>query len=192
MEHVISQLVRQYEEGTLTRRQLVQRLAAGVTAAAGITAGADGSAQAAQDDAPAQPAFRTLNFDHVNYDVSDYRRTRDFYAGLLGMTVVNDDGKGACELHFGEARGVGVRDRAMISIRTAPAVRVDHFAFKIDNWDTDRVRAELERRGLKARLARGGAIDTPNYVSLTVADPDGTGVQISGIARPGDSAYRQG
>jgi hypothetical protein len=107
------------------------------------------------------------------------------------MSVVNDDGKGACELHFGEARGVGVRDRAMISIRTAPLVRLDHFAFRIADWNTDRVRAELERRGLTGRLARGGELDTPNYVSLTVPDPDGTGVQISGIARPGDSAYRQ-
>jgi hypothetical protein len=79
----------------------------------------------------------------------------------------------------------------MISIRTAPAVRVDHFAFRIDDWNTDRVRSELERRGLKGRLAQGGALDTPNYVSITVQDPDGVGVQISGIARPGDSAYRQ-
>jgi len=30
-----------------------------------------------------------------------------------------------------------------------------------------------------------------DYVSLTVQDPDGLGVQISGIARPGDSAYPQ-
>jgi hypothetical protein len=71
------------------------------------------------------------------------------------------------------------------------SARVDHFAFRIDDWDTERVSAELERRGLKGRLARGGALDTANYVSLTVQDPDGLGVQISGIARPGDSAYRQ-
>jgi catechol 2,3-dioxygenase-like lactoylglutathione lyase family enzyme len=141
----------------------------------------------------AQPrtGFRTLNFDHASYDVTDYRRTRDFYAGLLGMAVANDNGKDACELHFGDPRGVGVRDRQMISIQNRPVARVDHFAFKIDDWNTDRVRAELERRGLEPRLARGGAIDTPNYVSLTVQDPDGLGVQISGIAAAGDSAYRQ-
>ena len=180
MEAIISRLVKQFEDGKVTRRQLIQGIAATALAAGG------GATAEAQDR-----GFRTLNLDHVNYDVSDYRRTRDFYAGLLGMTVVNDDGKGACELHFGEARGVGVRDRTMISIRTAPAVRVDHFAFRIDNWDTARVQAELERRGLKGRLARGGLIDTPNYVSITVQDPDGVGVQISGIARPGDTAYRQ-
>jgi catechol 2,3-dioxygenase-like lactoylglutathione lyase family enzyme len=180
MEIVISRLVEQFEDGRLTRRQLIQGLAAVAMAAGGA---ADASAQGA--------AFRTLNLDHLNYDVTDYGRTRDFYAGLMGMSVANDNGKDACELHFGDARGVGVRDRTMISIRTAPAARLDHFAFKIDDWNTDRVRAELERRGLKPRLARGGELDTPNYVSLTVQDPDGVGVQISGIASPGDSAYQK-
>ena len=169
METVIAQLLAQFENGTLTRRQLIQRLAAAALAAGGGTAAAQGG------------GFRTMNLDHISYDVTDYRRTRDFYAGLMGMTIANDNGKDACELHFGDARGVGVRDRTMMSIRTRPAARVDHFAFKIDNWDTDRVRAELERRGLKGQLARGGALDTPNYVSLTVPDPDGLGVQISGI-----------
>jgi catechol 2,3-dioxygenase-like lactoylglutathione lyase family enzyme len=179
METVMSQLLEQFEDGKLTRRQLIQSLAAAALAGGGGVA-------AAQD-----VAFRTMNLDHISYDVSDYRRTRDFYARLMGMTIVNDNGKDSCELHFGDARGVGVRDRTMMSIRTAQSARVDHLAFKIDNWDTDRVRAELERRGLKGRLARGGALDTTDYVSLTVEDPDGLGVQISGIARPGDSAYRQ-
>lgn len=168
METVIARLLTQFENGTLTRRQLIQSLAAAALAGGGTAAAQGGG-------------FRTLNLDHINYDVTDYRRTRDFYAGLMGMTVANDNGKDACELHFGDARGVGVRDRTMISIRTRPAARVDHIAFKIENWNTDRVRAELERRDLKSQLARGGAIDTPNYVSLTVPDPDGLGVQISGI-----------
>ena len=169
METVIAQLLTQFENGTLTRRQLIQGLAAAALAAGGVTAAAQGG------------TFRTTNLDHLSYDVTDYRRTRDFYAGLMGMTIANDNGKDACELHFGDARGVGVRDRTMMSIRTRPAARVDHIAFRIDDWDTDRVRAELERRGLKGQLARGGALDTPNYVSLTVPDPDGLGVQISGI-----------
>ena len=28
----------------------------------------------------------------------------------------------------------------------------DHIAFKIEDWDTDKVKAELDRRGLKPRL----------------------------------------
>jgi catechol 2,3-dioxygenase-like lactoylglutathione lyase family enzyme len=181
METVISRLLEQFEHGKLTRRQLIHGLALAATAAGA-------------SDAAAQPAgFRTLNVDHVNYLVTDYGRTRDFYAGLMGMAVVNDDGKGSCELQFGDARGVGVRDRTMMSLHNVqPSQRtgVDHIAFKVDSWDTERMKAELDRRGLHARLAQGGALDTPNYVSLTVQDPDGLGVQISGIAKPGDSAYK--
>jgi hypothetical protein len=70
-----------------------------------------------------------------------------------------------------------------------PKPRVDHIAYKIEDWDTDRVKAELERRGLTPRLDTGG--DTPNYVSFHVEDPDGFDLQISGIAQPGDSQYEK-
>jgi catechol 2,3-dioxygenase-like lactoylglutathione lyase family enzyme len=188
MEIVISQLLRQFEDGKVTRRQLIRSLALAAGAAAG------GSVAAAQSG-----GLRTLHVDHVNYLSSDYRRTRDFYAGLMGMTVENDNGTDACELHFGDARGVGVRDRAMMSVRnlrpaaaggTPERTGVDHIALRVADWNTDRVRAELERRSLAPRLAAGGAIDTPNYVSFMVQDPDGLGVQISGIAAPGDALYK--
>ena len=191
MESVISQLLKQFEDGKVNRRQLIQGLAA--VALAGAGAG----------EAVAQTGgFKTMNLDHVAYDTTDYRRIRDFYADVLGLEVVNDNGKNNCELHVGSTRGVGVRDRMMMSLTNlpqpsgdaaAPARRagINHIAWKIENWDTDRVRTELERRGLKPRLARGGAIDTPNYVSFNVQDPDGLGVQISGIARPGDALFKQ-
>jgi catechol 2,3-dioxygenase-like lactoylglutathione lyase family enzyme len=189
METVISQLVSRFENGTLTRRELVQALA---VLAVGASSGRELTAQSR--------GFKTLNLDHINYVSTDYRRTRDFYAGLLGMSVANDNGMNGCELLFGDARGVGVRDRTMISVRSAPAaapaggparIGVDHIAFKIDGWDTDTVRTELERRGLKPRLQPGGAIDTPNYMSVMVQDPDGMGVQISGIMKPGDAASKR-
>lgn len=186
METVIAQLLRQFEDGKVTRRQLIQSLALVAVAAPG-----------ARSAAAQTGGFRTLNFDHMSCQVADYTRTRDFYSGLLGMPVVNDNGKDTAEVHFGDAN-IGVRSRQMMSIHTsqptatAPARRgVDHVAFRIDDWDTDRVRAELERRGLRPRLAQGGAVDTPNYVSFNVQDPDGLGVQISGIARAGDSLYKR-
>lgn len=53
------------------------------------------------------------------------------------------------------------------------------------------MKTELERRGLRPRLAQGGPRDTPNYVSFHAADPDGTALQISGVARQGDSLYKR-
>jgi catechol 2,3-dioxygenase-like lactoylglutathione lyase family enzyme len=184
MEIVVSELLKKYEDGKLSRRQLIQSLALAAVAAA---APADAAAQG-------QRGFRTTRLDHLSYQVRDYKRTRDFYSDLMGMSVVGDDGKGYCQLQYGEAHGVGARARSFIGVRTraadAPAGRFDHVAFSIDDWDTDRVKGELERRGLKPRLQPGGAGDTPNYVSFHVEDPDGVGIQISGIARRGDSLYK--
>ena len=184
MEIVVSELLKKYEDGKLSRRQLIQSLALAAVAAA---APADAAAQG-------QRGFRTTRLDHLSYQVGDYKRTRDFYSDLMGMSVVGDDGKGYCQLQYGESHGVGARARSFIGVRTraadAPAGRFDHVAFSIDDWDTDRVKGELERRGLKPRLQPGGAGDTPNYVSFHVEDPDGVGIQISGIARRGDSLYK--
>jgi catechol 2,3-dioxygenase-like lactoylglutathione lyase family enzyme len=189
MEALVSQLLKEFENGRMSRRQLIQSLA--LAALAGSAA----SGVAAQGGI----GFKTTHLDHISYQVPDYKRSRDFYAGLMGMSVVDDNGKDYCQLQFGDARVAGARDRAFLSVRAqpqtgqpaAPGPRVDHVAFKIDNWDTNRVRAELERRGLQPRLQAGGPGDTPNYVSFHVNDPDGFQVQISGIARPGDSLYKK-
>ena len=189
METFISQLLKDFENGRMSRRQLIQSLAlAAVAGSAARTAAAQTG-----------NGFRTTHFDHISYAVPDYTRGRDFYAGLLGMSVVDDNGKDYCQLQFGATGVAGARDRAFVSLRSPqpqagqPAnagPRLDHVAFKIDNWDTDRVRTELERRGLQPRLQAAGQGDTPNYVSFHVKDPDGFEVQISGVARPGDSLYK--
>ena len=189
MEIVVSELLKKYEDGKLSRRQLIQNLTMAALAASASGAAAQGEA-----------GFRTIRLDHVSYQVRDYKRTRDFYTALMGMPVEGDNGKDYCQLHFGEAHRQGARERSFIGVRTRPSDaqpsnpspigRIDHLAFTIENWDTNRVRTELERRGMKPRPAPAGAGDTANYMSFYVADPDGFEVQISGIARPGDSAYK--
>ena len=190
MEVLVSELLSKFENGRISRRELIQSLA--VVALAG----------AAPEAATAQTGrgFQTIRLDHLSYQVGDYRRTRDFYANLMGMAVEGDDGKGYCQLQYGETHRGGARARSFIGVnsRSADAQsananqpgRIDHIAFAVEDWDTDRVKAELERRGLKPRLQAGGAGDTPNYVSFHVEDPDGLGIQISGIARRGDSLYK--
>ena len=157
MEHIIAKLVQDFEQGKMTRRQLIQSLALTVTAASGV-----GTAAAA---APANAAY----INHVSMQVSDYTKTRDFYAGLFGMKVTEDNGKTQCRLEFG--------DNILIA-RTRPSgtPRVDHIAYTLANWDTDKsvrpaVEAELKRRSLKIQTSEGG---------FHVDDPDGFGVQMGG------------
>lgn len=181
MEEVISKMVADFEGGRITRRELVKSIA--LVAAFVPTSGAASP--------KVETAFRTLSLDHISYQVADYRKTRDFYSSLMGMTVSGDNGTSQCELHFGDSILIARNHRERPG-EPPPAERkatVDHIAYKIDDWDTARVKAELERRGLTPRLDKGG--DTPNYVSFHVEDPDGFDLQISGIAKPGDSEYEK-
>jgi len=163
MEQVIAQLLQEYERGGISRRQLIQTLAA--AAASSI---ATSSAVAA---APDGQVFRATAFNHVSYQVSDYRKSRDFYAGLFGMKVTLDDGM-QCRLAFG--------DNILIARnRPSGTPKIDHIAYTIAGWDADKsvkpaLKAELERRGLKIRESGTGGS------SFHVTDPDGFEVQMGG------------
>jgi lactoylglutathione lyase len=161
MEHVIAQLLQDFERGRLTRRQLIQTLALGTTAAAAI--GAAPAVEAAEGQ-----TFKTIAVNHISYQVADYTKTRDFYTSLLGMKATQDNGS-QCYLTFGDQ---GSWLLARNGRAGNPTPKVDHIAYTIENWDKDKVKAELDRRGLNPR------VDTEN--SFHVKDPDGFDVQISG------------
>ncbi|HLK48984.1 MAG TPA: VOC family protein [Bryobacteraceae bacterium] len=156
MEHVIAKLVHEFEQGRLSRRQLIQSLTIAATAAVSAPA-----------SAAENKVITATKFNHVSYSVTDYARSRDFYAGLFGMKVTEDDGK-QCRLTFG--------DDILIVRNRPPAPRVDHMAFTLADWDQrkEEVAAELKRRNLK--IVQG---DTKT--SLHVLDPDGMGVQMGGL-----------
>ena len=159
MENIIGKLLQDYEHGRMTRRQLIQTLTLGATAAASV---------GAVEAAPANATY----INHVSMQVADYRKTRDFYAGLFGMKVTDDDGKSECSLTCGST--IIIARNA--SGRPGAKVGVDHIAYTLANWDTDKtvrpaVEAELKRRGLSVRATEGG---------FHVQDPDGFDVQMGG------------
>jgi catechol 2,3-dioxygenase-like lactoylglutathione lyase family enzyme len=162
MEHIMAKLLQDFEQGKMTRRQLIQSLALASTVAA-----ASAAPVAAADSKVTQAVY----INHVSYQVADYAKTRDFYADLFGMKVSRDDGK-QCRLSVGESLLV-VRNA---SSRPSDTKGVDHIAYSIANWDTDKkvkeaVGAELKRRGLEVRETTG---------SFHVKDPDGFEVQMGG------------
>jgi len=159
MEQIIAKLVREFEQGKLTRRQLIQNLTIAATAASAVSSVPAAAAEA--------KVLNATNFNHVSYQVTDYAKTRDFYAGLFGMKVSEDDGK-QCRLSFG--------NNILIIRNRQPAPKVDHIAYTIANWDQEKeaMAAEVKRRGLK--IVQG---DTKT--SLHVLDPDGFQVQFGGL-----------
>ena len=160
VERIVSKLVSEFERGKLTRRQLIQSLAFAVTAGSAL-----GAVPAAAAEGEAS-VMRALYFNHVSYQVKDYARTRDFYAGLFGMKVAEDDGKTQCRLLFGD-NILAVRNA---SSRPTPQIGVDHIAYTIADWDAEKETylAEIKRRGLK--LTHGDSF----------LDPDGFRVQFGG------------
>ena len=159
MQNMIAKLVRDFEQGKLTRRQLIQNLTVAATVGSAVS-----SVPAVAADAK---VLNATNINHVSYQVTDYAKTRDFYAGLLGMKVSDDDGK-QCRLSFG--------NNILIVRNRQPAPKVDHIAYTLANWDQEKeaVEAELKRRGLKIVQ---GDIKT----SLHILDPDGFEVQLGGL-----------
>ena len=162
MESIIAKLLQDFEHGRLTRRQLIQTLALGATAASAV--GAAPAAAAAAEGT----TFKAIAVNHISYQVADYTKTRDFYAGLLGMKVTQDNGS-QCYLTFGD-HGSWLLARNARAGNATP--KVDHIAYTIETWDKDKVKAELDRRSLNPR------VDTEN--SFHVKDPDGFDLQISG------------
>ena len=161
MEYIIGKLLQDYEHGKMTRRQLIQTLALTATAAS-----AGGTA--AQAASPAN----AIAINHVSMQVADYAKTRDFYASVLGMAVSDDDKKNQCRLSFG---GNVIIARSASS-RPGGKIGIDHMAYTLANWDTDKsvkpaVEAELKRRGLTVRV---------QGESFHVQDPDGFEVQMGG------------
>jgi catechol 2,3-dioxygenase-like lactoylglutathione lyase family enzyme len=199
MEMVVDRLLKDYEAGKMTRRQLIRGLAMASLAAAAPFGAASAQETAA---APGPSGYKTIGVDHISYQVADYKATRDFYASLMGMEVTDDNGTNQCFLHFGDHGAFMIpRNRRAprgnpggVSAGTSPAPPrglVDHIAFKIEPWETDKVEAELKRRGLTPRLDTGGASGPPNWASFHVTDPDGFDLQIAGDVKPGDRLYKK-
>lgn len=194
MESIIAGLIKQFEDGKMTRRQLIQSLALTATAAAAPIA------SAAQTPAQQPAPWKTVWLDHISYAVSDYKRSVEFYTSLMGWEVRNDNGKTQATLAIGDIGGIIIRNSRQPAVsaeaaaarpgaqpttapggQPAPTPRapltgvINHISWGVRPWDTDKVKAELERRGLNPRPDMVGE----NFKSFHVHDPDGWDLQIS-------------
>jgi catechol 2,3-dioxygenase-like lactoylglutathione lyase family enzyme len=151
MDRIIDDLVTSFEAGTLTRRHLVQGLAA--LAAAGV------SAPAAAQATP----FKSTRIDHISIQTSDLQRSIDFYSEIFGLKVINED-------KSNEIARMGVTSIIVSLHHKAPTAIVDHFAIAIEGFDRDAATRALAAHGLKAE-------QNLDY-GFHVRDPEGVPVQI--------------
>src|SRR5262245_47814915 len=145
----------------MSRREVLEALAIASAWTALPAAQRDG---AQRDETPLVPPFeptgwKTVWLDHLSYHCTDYRKAAAFYATLMGWKVRSDDGKQAL-LDIGENSG-GILIRggmtgpapaaitdAGLGVNRPPVNAVfDGFAWGIEPWDTEKVKAALEARG---------------------------------------------
>ena len=182
MESVVAGLLSDFESGKLSRRQLVQTLALVAVGSPVASALAQSAVVPQPVTRNPQPPFRTVWLDHISYAVSDYKKSADFYSGLMGWTVKEDDGRQAL-LDINGIGSILIRNARRPDGAPQPATGnpqpvtglINHIAFGVQPWDTDGVKAELERRGLSPRTDNQGE----TYKSFHVRDPDGWDLQIS-------------
>lgn|SRR2546428_3157727 len=152
MEAVISDLLKRFDTGTLTRRELIQGLA--MLAAASSTASAAGSQEA---------GFKVAKIDHVSIQVSDLPRSIAFYQNLFGLSVVSEDKPN-------EIVRLGMTKTLVSLHHKSPTGLVDHFAIGVDSFNKESVTRYLKQRGANPEEN----IDAGFHVK----DPQGIGVQI--------------
>ena len=164
MRTAFDNLLRQYEDGKLTRRQVLGAITAlAVPARAG-----------------AQPGrFRARSLHHVNVGVTDVAQSEAFYRSLLGVP--------GRRYTVGDAYALDFPDGGLISLcptqggncsLTAAAAlpgQIDHFGVGIENFDAERVASDLDAAGCcwrpPPRLNVGSPSRLLSVASTTSARP---------------------
>lgn len=200
MESFIAKVLKDFENGKMSRRQLIQTVA--------VAATVYGAGEEAANAAPAN-GFKTIAVNHLSYSCPDYTIARDFYASLMGMeNLPEKDSGNQAYLTFGPREGGGwllprgfqdtskpnpfaapapaaaagargARGGGAAAAPARPPVKavIDHIAYTVSNFDKTRAEKILKDWGLAPRL---------DGDSFHVKDPFGFDVQISGN---GMSAY---
>jgi len=168
--------------------------------------------------APFEPTgWNTLYLDHISFEVADYRRSAAFYEALLGWSV-RPGGGGQASVQIGTIAGAIIRGNAAARAAargggrgggaggdssaaaptpppppSAPAngvtAAIGHISFGIENWDTERVRAELKKRDVVYVNRDGEREPRPDMTgtlqSFHVPDAMGWDLQIGNKIAPG-------
>jgi catechol 2,3-dioxygenase-like lactoylglutathione lyase family enzyme len=167
MDSMVDSLFDQYESGGMTRRHLVQALAALILPARIL----------AQDAAPAPtPCVRGLGVNHVGLTVSDIDRSFAFYQKLFGVTKGWPATNAGTGIHLDFPTGYISVD----SVAPQKGV-ITHFSISIDHIDTesgkilaDKINSVLPDAKAKSAFQANDGVTTVNLI-----DPDGFHVQIS-------------
>src|SRR6185436_14369731 len=156
-------LLTQYEDGSLSRRDLLAALALLVASPA--------AADAAQ---AAKPVGAVKAMNHVTVFVPNVQKSVDFYQGLFGMPILTRQGESGINL------STGTGFYGIYPAQNATTGSINHVCFGMENFDADAMLKQLNDRGIKANIRLRG--DTKE---LYFTDPDGIRVQLQDVKYKG-------
>jgi len=129
--------------------------------------------------------WKSTWLDHFSYNAANYKATASFYVDLLGWKETYDEGS-QHELMIGDIgdiiiRGGNPNDPNFATGGPSRRARIDHISFGISPWDTDGVKAELEKRGLRAQIdtSTKDEIHVAAYKSYHTNTPNNYNLQMS-------------
>ena len=132
MQNLIEEAVLEYEKGTMTRRQLVGRLAALTLAMS--TTGSEARAQV-------ESTFRANGVNHIALNTPDVAVSRDFYVKHLGMKVSRESASNCfltCDDNF-------------LALFRSQNAGLNHYCFSIDDYNVAKAEESLESENLNPR-----------------------------------------
>src|SRR5947209_128038 len=106
MNTPLDRLFREFDNGRMSRRELLRALAVAAVAVPAVSLGQDtttgrGRGNRAPGDTTRAPApfdatgWKTVWLDHVTYQCTDYAKAAAFYSTLMGWKLRSDDGQHA-------------------------------------------------------------------------------------------------
>jgi catechol 2,3-dioxygenase-like lactoylglutathione lyase family enzyme len=131
MQGFIATLLDRYESGQVSRRQLIQTLAAVSLTASGTSA--------------AGSTFKGAGLNHIAVRVADIPRTRAFYQELLGLPLISESAS-SCFLQLGGE---------FLTFFKNSTPGLDHYCIAIEDFSPDEVMERLAARGLSPRRPSG-------------------------------------
>ena len=210
MERFISKVLKEFEDGKMSRRHLIETIA--------VAAAVYGAGEEAANAAPSN-GFKTIGVNHISYSCPDYTKARDFYSTLMGMENLPEKDTGTqAYLAFGPHEGGtwllprGYDDKTPNPVKQPGGQRagnpagqrgassgpqdppvaavIDHLAFTVANFDKDGTMAILKDWSLKHQGPdHSPRIDGDSY---HVWDPFGYDLQISGFGMGAGGGARGG
>jgi catechol 2,3-dioxygenase-like lactoylglutathione lyase family enzyme len=132
--------------------------------------------------------WKTVWLDHLSFGVANYKASASFYCNLLGWKETYDEGS-QNECLMGDVGDIIIRGGNPLDPNFGKGGGrrggIDHISFGIQPWDTDGVKAELEKRGLRAQIdtSTGDDIHVAAFKSYHTSTPNGYNLQISYVTR---------